>query len=140
MPFKIGWLDKGLHIYDIVLSDPFTLTDQDHFFTEFFRFMDASPAPLFGVFDLTGWSQSGAAGLSDPRFKKMGDYRDKIVVIVMVSRSKVTTAMGRLGAAVIGYRDWMRFEESREAAITYLRERAVADLAKRGMAPKDPPP
>lgn len=138
MPFKIGWLDEQMHIYDIVLSDPFTLTDQDQFFTEFFKFMDAGPVPMYGVFDVSRWSQSGAAGLNDPRFRKMGDYRKKIVVIVMVTKSKVTAAMGRLGAAVAGYRDWMRFEESREVAVKYLKERAAADLAQRGLAPKQP--
>lgn len=137
MPFKIGWLDEKLHIYDIILSDPFTLADQDQFFTEFFKFMDAGPVPMFGVFDVSRWSQSGAAGLNDPRFRRMGDYRKKIVVIVMVTKNKVTAAMGRLGAAVAGYRDWMRFEESREAAIKYLKERAAADMAQRGLLPEE---
>ncbi len=140
MPFKIGWLDEKLHIYDIVLSDPFSLTDQDQFFAEFFKFMDAGPVPMFGMFDVSRWSQSGAAGLNDPRFRKMGDYRKKIVVIVMVTKSKVTAAMGRLGAAIVGYRDWMRFEESRETAIKYLKERAVADMTQRGLLPKEPVP
>jgi hypothetical protein len=138
MPFKIGWLDEKLHIYDIVLSDPFTLTDQDQFFAEFFKFMDAGPVPMYGVFDVSRWSQSGAAGLNDPRFRKMGDYRKKIVVIVMVTKNKVTAAMGRLGAAVVGYRDWMRFEESRETAIKYLQERAATDMAQRGLLPVKP--
>jgi len=134
MPFRIGWLDEKLHIYDIVLSDPFTFADQDQFFAEFFKFMDAGPVPMYGIFDVSKWSQSGAAGLNDPRFRRMGEYRKKIVVIVMVTKNKVTAAMGRLGAAVVGYRDWMRFEESREKASKYLKERATNELAQRELA------
>lgn len=137
MPFKIGWLDEKLHIYDIVLSDPFTLADQDQFFGEFFKFMDAGPVPMFGIFDVSRWSQSGAAGLNDPRFRKMGEYRKKILVIVMVTKNRVTAAMGRLGAAVAGYRDWMRFEESREKAIAYLKERATRELTQRDLLLKE---
>lgn len=140
MPFKIGWLDEELHIYDIVLSDPFTMADQDQFFTEFFKFMDAAPIPMFGIFDVSQWSQSGAAGLNDPRFSKMGEYQEKIVVIVMVTKSKVAAAMGRLGAAVAGYRDRMRIEESREAAIRYVRERAMAEMTQRGLLSKQQTP
>ena len=130
MPFKIDWLDEKLHIYGIALSDPFTMADQDQFFEEFFRFMDAGPTPMYGVFDVSQLSQSGAAGLSDPRFSRMGQYRKKIVVIVMVTKSKIAAAMGKLGADVVGYRDWIRFEESREEAIQYLKERAAADLVR----------
>ena len=130
MPFSIEWLDEKAHIYDIVLRDPFTMADQDAFFAEFFRFMDTGPVPMYGLFDVSRWSQSGATGLGDPRFREMGKYRKKIVVIVMVTKNTITASMGRLGAAVFGYRDWMRFEESREKAIEYLRNRAATELGQ----------
>jgi len=136
MPFQIGWIDEKLHIYDIVLSDPFTSADLDCFFGEFFRFMDDAPVPLYGLFDVSRWSQSGAAALADPRFRKMGIYSEKIVVIVMVTKNTAAAAMARLGAAMIGYRDWMRFKESREVAIKYLKERAIAELEQSQPAPQ----
>lgn len=137
VPTKIAWLDKKLHIYDIVLSDPFTLDDQNQFYVEFFKFMDAAPAPTFGLFDLSSWSQSGAAGLNDPRFRQMANYREKIIVIVMVTKSKVTAAMGRLGTVVIGHGDWMRFMETRQEAIDYLTTHAKETLAQRELPQED---
>lgn len=129
MPYKIGWLDEKLHIYEIVLSDPYTLEDQDRFFEEFFKFMDDGPTPMFGLFNVSKWSDSGATGLSDPRFRKMGNYRKKIVVIIMLTKNKVSAALGRLGATISGYRDWLRFEQSRDVAVKYLKERAGAELS-----------
>ncbi|MBN1426863.1 MAG: hypothetical protein JXB07_00675 [Anaerolineae bacterium] len=128
MPFQIGWLDEKLHIYNIVLSDPFDQADQGLFFETFFQFMDAAPSQLYGLFDISRWSQSGAAILGTPQFMKMGGYRNQIVVIVMVTQSTVAAAMGKLGAVAVGDRDWMRFEESQETAVQYLKERATAEL------------
>jgi hypothetical protein len=132
MSFKIGWLDEKLNIYEIILSDPYSPEDQDRFFEAFFSFMDSGPSPLYGLFDVSKWSESGATGLSDPRFRKMGNYRQKIVVIVMITNNRVTASLGKLGALVSGYRDWVHFEESREQGIIYLKERATAELSEAG--------
>jgi hypothetical protein len=95
--------------------------------------MDAAPTPLYGLFDVSGWSQSGATALADPRFRKMGLYSEKIVVIVMVTKSAAAAAMARLGAAMLSYRDWMRFQKSRDAAIKYLIERTAVELEEQSM-------
>jgi hypothetical protein len=128
MGFTIEWLDEKLHIYNITLADPFTSEDQDRFFNEFFRFMDDGPNPMFGVFDISQWSQSGATGLYDPRFRRMADYRKKIRVIMMVTTNRLSIAMGQLGATIAGYRDWIQFEPSRSKAIKHLRKRAAQEL------------
>lgn len=130
MPFSIEWFDEELRVYDIQITDPFLHSDHDTFFEKFFNFMDEASAPLFGIFDVSQWSDSGILGMQDPRFLKMGKYRDKIRVITMVTRNRLSKSMAGVGAAMFGYRDWFHFAETREEAIKYVTERAKQEMQK----------
>lgn len=128
MPYRIGWLDRELRIYEVVLLDPYTDDDQAEFFEAFFAFMDATSGPTYGLFDTSHFGSTGAKGLNDPRFKKFVKYRGKIRVTAMVTRDAMTAVLGRLGAILSGEPDWIHIVESREAGMKYLRERAKSDL------------
>lgn len=130
MGYSIGWLDKELHIYEISITDPFTQSDNAQFFTDCFRFMNEGPSPMFGIFDVSKWSESGVMGIVDSRFVEFSKYRTKIPVIVMVTNNRLAQSIGRLGATIAGYREWIHFESSRQKAISYLKNRATTDLKK----------
>src|SRR5574341_389185 len=116
MPYRIQWLDEAKGIYKITITDPFTSREQDAFFSDFFRFMNSAQPNIYGIFDVTDWSDNGMRGLSDPRFQRMLSYREKIRHIVMVSNNIIAVTAARVGARLAGQADWFHFTATLDEA------------------------
>lgn len=130
MSWTVDWIDEDLHVYDSSIRDPFPPEEIDGFYQAWFGLVESGPAPLYALFDVSEWHGSSAS-LLDARFLRMGQYRAKIRVIAMVSgRSRFLEATAKVGATMLGRRDWFKFFDSREAAIAYLMERARAEQSE----------
>lgn len=130
MSWVIRWLDEDLHIYDTVIDDPFTADDFDAFMDAWFKFVTDAPDPLFGLLDFSGRTKPNILGLTSPRFMKMARYRDKIRIVVIVPGGQFTASLARMGAAMLGHRDWIHLVRSRDEGITFLKEYAARALAE----------
>jgi hypothetical protein len=128
MSWLIRWLDEDLHIYDTVIDDPFTPGDFDAFLNTWLRFVTDAPSPLFGLLDFSGRKSPNILGLLNPRFIEMAKYRDKIRIVAVVPGSQFTASLARMGASMLGHRDWMHLVRTREEGIAFLREYAVRAL------------
>lgn len=126
MPYQIKWYDRDQGIYEITIADPFTDKEANAFFPAFFDFMDDVKSPVYGIFDISQWSDHGLKGLTDPRFRHMGKYRSKIQTVVMVTHNILAITAARAGARVLGHDNWFTFVRTRDQAITYINEHLAA--------------
>lgn len=129
MPWIVRWLDEDLHIYDSVISDPFTPDDFDDYLDAWLAFVNDAPSPLFGLLDFSQREHPNILGLTNQRFMKLGEYRDKVKIVAVVPGKSFTASLARVGAAMLGSRDWMRLVRSREEGIAFLREYAARALS-----------
>jgi hypothetical protein len=130
MGWAIRWLDEDLHIYDSVVDDPFTPDDFDAFLNAWLRFVTDAPSPLFGLLDFSGRKSPNILGLLNPRFMEMAKYRDKIRIVAVVPGSSFTGSLARMGASMLGHRDWMHLVHTRDEGIAFLKEYAARALAE----------
>lgn len=125
MGWAIRWLDEDLHIYDSMVDDPFTSDDFSAFLNAWLRFVTDAPSPLFGLLDFSGRKSPNILGLLNPRFLEMAEYRDKIRIVAVVPGNSFTASLARIGASMLGHRDWMHLVHTREEGIAFLREYAA---------------
>ncbi len=130
MPYIVDWIDRDLHIYDSSIKDPFPPEEVDAYFDAWFELVENGPSPLFALFDISQWGQDSMPSLSDNRFIRMRQYRDKIQVIAVVSTNRLATLMAKTGMAMLGHRKWMVFFQTKEEALAFLRKRATDHFAK----------
>jgi hypothetical protein len=130
MGWAIRWLDEDLHIYDSVVDDPFTPDDFDAFLDAWLRFVTDGPSPLFGLLDFSGRKSPNILGLLNPRFMEMTKYRDKIRIVAVVPGGQFTASLARMGASMLGHRDWMHLVRTRDEGIAFLKAYAARALAE----------
>ncbi len=130
MSWSIRWLDEGLHIYDTVIGDPFTADDFHAFLDAWFEFVADAPDPLFALLDFSGRKNPNILGLTNPRFMKMARYRDKIRIIAIVPGGQFTASLARMGAAMLGHRDWIHLVRTRDEGIAFLNAYAARALGE----------